>query len=57
MQIAVKDMFERIGSDVGSERWKVLDAGRDVDAVEEDVRGRVEELLKTFEGSVGKLWA
>ncbi|ORY40627.1 thymidylate kinase-domain-containing protein [Leucosporidium creatinivorum] len=57
VQIAVKDMFERIGSDVGSERWKVLDAGRDVDAVEKDVRGRVEELLKKVEGPVGKLWA
>jgi dTMP kinase len=57
VQIAVKDVFEKIGSDVGGERWKVLDAGREVDTVEKDVRGRVEELLKTLQGPVGKLWA
>lgn len=56
MQIAVKDMFERIGKDVGEERWKVLDAGREVEVVEWDVRGRVEEVLKSVEGPVGKLW-
>lgn len=57
VQVAVKDMFERIGKDVGSGTWKVLDAGREMDEVEKDVRRRVDELLGKVDGPAGKLWA
>ena len=55
VQTAVKEMFTRIGKDVG-DRWKVLDAGKEMDEVERDIRGRVDECLAAVGGPVGKLW-
>jgi dTMP kinase len=56
VQIAVRDVFDKIGKDVGEGVWKILDAGRDVDQVEKDVRRRVDDLLERVGGEVGKLW-
>ncbi|KAK4058852.1 Thymidylate kinase [Microbotryomycetes sp. JL221] len=57
VQLAVRKMFKRIGEDVGSETWAVIDAGRDIQAVEQDIVERVDSTLgSAADKPVGKLW-
>lgn len=55
IQLAVREIFARIGQDVGV-TWRSIDAG----ATEEVVKGRVTELalaaIAEKKGAVGKLW-
>ena len=56
VQRAVREMFKRIGQDVGQDRWKVLDAGGTIEQVEGQIWSAVQEALRGPRGPVGKLW-
>ncbi|CEQ39815.1 SPOSA6832_01372, partial [Sporobolomyces salmonicolor] len=58
VQLAVKDVFEQLGRTMDDGVWNVVDADRTVDAVEADVRARVEAVLASarLDGDVKRLW-
>ena len=59
VQQKVRGMFERIGEDVGAERWKVVDAGQAIDRVESDIARIVEQAqarLASTDAAVDTLW-
>jgi len=65
MQLRVRRAFHRIGEEMvedeksgkGATRWVTIDAGREINDVEKDVRMYVEPLVEVgVEGPVKKLW-
>ncbi|KAJ3875912.1 P-loop containing nucleoside triphosphate hydrolase protein [Lentinula edodes] len=63
MQRRVRNVFEEIGRQVGATveeagngRWVVVDAGRDMSAVTEEMWGHVQPLLDGVDSPVGRLW-
>lgn len=65
MQLRVRRAFHRIGEEMvedeksgkGATRWVTIDAGREINDVEKDVRTYVEPLIEVgVEGPVKKLW-
>lgn len=65
MQLRVRKFFQQIGEEMseseaagtGHTRWVLIDAGRGLDEITEDVWGIVEPLVKSgVHEPVGKLW-
>ena len=59
LQLKVRKVFARIGKEVGSKRWREVDAAGSLAEVEARVRGEVEGLLVRGGGvaeEVGRLW-
>ena len=57
MQEKVRELFRKIGSDVGSEVWKEIDAGRSIEDVEDEIRECALKVCTGGElGDVKKLW-
>ncbi|KAJ4487886.1 thymidylate kinase [Lentinula aciculospora] len=66
MQSRVRSVFEEIGREVsadagegkhGNGKWIVIDAGREMHTVTEEIWRHVQPLLDGVESSVGRLWA
>ncbi|KAJ3801343.1 thymidylate kinase-domain-containing protein [Lentinula aff. detonsa] len=60
MQKRVRSVFQEIGGEVtagaGQGKWIVVDAGKDMSTVTEEMWGHVQTLLDGINGSIGRLW-
>lgn len=56
VQLAVREIFSRIGTEVGKERWKVVDAGLGMEDVQRIVREGAEECRTNLKDEVRGLW-
>ncbi|KAJ3732231.1 P-loop containing nucleoside triphosphate hydrolase protein [Lentinula guzmanii] len=60
MQKRVRSVFQEIGgevtADAGQGKWIVVDAGKEMSAVTEEMWGHVQTLLDGINGSIGRLW-
>lgn len=56
IQTKVRTIFKTIGEDVGSERWRVVDAGRGEVEVTQHVLQLVGEVIGKEKDPVGRLW-
>ncbi|KAJ3787792.1 P-loop containing nucleoside triphosphate hydrolase protein [Lentinula aff. detonsa] len=60
MQKRVRSVFREIGgevtADAGQGKWIVVDAGKDMSTVTEEMWGHVQTLLDGINGSIGRLW-
>lgn len=58
MQEKVRQLFRRIGDDVGPKTWHELDAGQSIEDVEEDLLSIARKVCEDDDklGRVGKLW-
>lgn len=57
MQEKVRQLFRRIGEEVGPEKWCELDAGKSIEDVEGDLVLLVRRICERDDlGQVGKLW-
>lgn len=56
IQTRVRQVFERIGKEVGAERWVVIDAGQDRDKVASDIWNSVVPILGNTSKPVMRLW-
>ncbi|KAF8511817.1 thymidylate kinase-domain-containing protein [Hysterangium stoloniferum] len=59
MQRHVRDVFQRIKDDVCQTggRWVVIDAGREKEVVQHEIREHVGELVGSIDSKVGSLWS
>jgi len=56
MQARVREVFERIGKEMGVEKWVTIDAGRTREEVEEDIWKKVFPLVEGVNEPVSQLW-
>ncbi|KAG6374797.1 thymidylate kinase [Boletus reticuloceps] len=56
VQTRVRQVFERIGEEIGADRWVVIDAGQDRDKVGDDIWNRVVPVLRDTHKPVTRLW-
>lgn len=56
MQARVREVFGRIGKEMGVERWVTIDAGRTREEVGEDIWEKVSPLIEGMDGPVSELW-
>lgn len=57
MQEKVRQLFRRIGQDVGEARWRELDAGKSIEEVENELLSIVRKVCEQDDlGEIGKLW-
>lgn len=56
VQTRVRQVFERIGKEIGADRWAVIDAGQDRDKVADDIWNNVVPVLGNTHKSVTRLW-
>ncbi|KAJ3744749.1 P-loop containing nucleoside triphosphate hydrolase protein [Lentinula detonsa] len=60
MQKRVRSVFQEIGgevtADAGQGKWIVVDAGKEMSTVTEEMWGHVQTLLDGINGSIGRLW-
>jgi dTMP kinase len=57
MQARVREVFERIGKEMGAEKWVTIDAGRTREEVEKDIWKRVSPLVEGVNEPVSRLWS
>jgi dTMP kinase len=57
MQARVREIFGRIGKEMGTERWATIDAGRTREEVEKDMWETASHLVEGVDGPVGQLWS
>ena len=57
MQARVREVFERIGKEMGAEKWVKIDAGRTREEVEEDIWEKVSPLVDGTDEPVNGLWS
>lgn len=56
VQMRVRQIFERIGKEIGTSRWAVIDAGQDRDKVADDIWNSVMPVLGDTHELVTRLW-
>ena len=56
MQAGVREVFRRIGKEMGVEKWVIIDAGRTREEVAEDIWEMVSPLAEGMNGPVSRLW-
>ena len=56
VQTRVRQVFERIGKEMGGDRWVVIDAGQDRDKVANDIWDSVTPVLGSTDKPVTSLW-
>lgn len=56
MQTRVREVFERIGEEMGT-KWVTIDAGRTREDVEEDIWENVSPLVEGINDPVSGLWS
>ncbi|KAF9779208.1 thymidylate kinase-domain-containing protein [Thelephora terrestris] len=56
MQARVREVFARIGKEIGAEGWVTIDAGRSREEVEKDIWEKVSPLVEGVNGPVNALW-
>lgn len=58
LQLKVRDVFARIGEDVGPARWREVDAAGSLDEVEATLRAEVDRVITSggVSEEVGRLW-
>ena len=56
VQARVRQVFERIGKEVGADRWVVIDAGQDRDKVADDIWNSVVPVLGNTHKPKTRLW-
>jgi dTMP kinase len=57
MQARVREVFGRIGKEMGTEKWVTIDAGRTREEVEEDIWGKASVLAEGLDEPVSGLWS
>ena len=57
MQARVREVFGRIGTEMGAKKWVTIDAGRSREEVEKDIWERVSLLVEGVNGPVNTLWS
>lgn len=57
MQARVREVFGRIGKEMGAEKWVTIDAGRTREEVEEDIWKNVSPLVEGAGEPVSRLWS
>ena len=57
MQARVREVFERIGKEMGPEKWVTIDAGRTREEVGKDIWEKVSPLARGVDEPVGRLWS
>lgn len=56
IQARVREVFERIGKEMGIEKWVTIDAGRTREEVERDIWEKVSPLVEGVNEPVSRLW-
>ena len=56
MQARVREVFGRIGKEMGTEKWVTINAGRTRDEIEKDIWEKVSLLVEGVNGPVNGLW-
>lgn len=56
MQARVREVFGRIGKEMGTEKWVTIDAGRAREVVEKDIWEKVSPLVEGVNEPVSRLW-
>jgi dTMP kinase len=56
VQARVRQIFERIGKEIGADRWVVIDAGQDRDKVADDIWNSVVSVLGNTHKPMTRLW-
>lgn len=56
MQGKVRTLFDKIGQEVGSRRWTVIDADQTIDKVELELGEKAVKVCANVDGQLGKLW-
>lgn len=56
MQACVREVFGRIGKEMGTEKWVTIDAGRTREEVEKEIWENVSPLVEGVSEPVGQLW-
>ena len=58
MQDRVRDLFAKIATDVGTFKWRIIDAGQSIEQVEAELFLIANKICTTRQlGAVGKLWS
>ena len=57
MQVRVREVFERIGKEMGTEKWMTVDAGRTREEVEKDIWEKASPLVEGVNEPIGQLWS
>jgi len=57
MQARVREVFGRIGKEMGTEKWVTIDAGRTREEVEEDIWEKVSPLIGGVNVPTSRLWS
>lgn len=56
MQARVREVFERIGKEMGTEKWVTIDAGRTREEVEKEIWEKASPLVEGVSESASRLW-
>lgn len=56
VQTRVRQIFTKIGQEMGNDRWVVIDAGQDADQVTDDIWDSVMPVLGSIHNPVTRLW-
>lgn len=56
VQTRVRQVFEKIGKEIGADRWVVIDAGQGPDQVTDDIWNTIVPLLGNTDKLVTRLW-
>jgi len=56
IQARVREIFGRIGKEMGTEKWVTIDAGRTREEVERDIWEKVSPLVEGVNEAVSRLW-
>ena len=57
MQARVREVFGRIGKEMGTEKWVMIDAGRTREEVEKEIWEKVSPLVEGVSEPVSQLWS
>lgn len=57
MQARVREVFRRIGEEMGTEKWVNIDAGRTREEVEDDIWEKASFLVDGVTAPVSRLWS
>jgi len=56
MQARAREVFGRIGKEMGTQRWVTIDASRTREEVEKNIWDRVSPLIEGVDEPVSRLW-
>ena len=56
MQASVREVFGRIGKEMGAGKWVRIDAGKTREEVEENIWEKVSPLIKGTDEPLSRLW-